>query len=167
MEVIKEVPLRGSEYTDSHSNDHPIIRYVRKTNGKFYIQILAGAFPYYHSLVHYPVTKLLAGSQETPVEKSLKKVCSKSTDWYDHVATTKWMCYVKHTEFGDDPTTYTSTEASKGAPAINPPKYIGKRPGAIGSVGAGSSGPIAGGGGVSRPGLGEIAIEFDREQEAL
>lgn len=168
MEVIKEVPLRGSEYTDSHSNDHPIIRYVRKANGKFYIQILAGAFPYYHSLVHYPVTKLLAGSQETPVEKSLKKVCSKSTDWYDHVATTKWMCYVKHTEFGDDPTSYTSTEASRGAPAVNPPKFIGNRPGAI------SSGPIAeiasasGGSSSSTAVSGGIEVIDDRgEAEAL
>ena len=167
MEVIKEVPLRGSEYTDSHSNDHPIIRYVRKANGKFYIQILAGAFPYYHSLVHYPVTKLLAGSQETPVEKSLKKVCSKSTDWYDHVATTKWMCYVKHTEFGDDPTSYTSTEASRGAPAVNPPKFIGNRPGAI------SSGPIseiasASGGSSSTAVSGGIEVTDDRgEAKAL
>jgi len=134
-EVIKEVPLRGSEYQDNQTNSHPIIRYIRKPNGKFYIQILAGAYPYYHAPVHYPVVQEYHERQGNTglnaVEKSLEKICSKSADWYNHVATTKWMCYVKHTEFGSDPSEYIQTETSKGLPAINPTKsnsnrYVGR-----------------------------------------
>lgn len=154
---LKNIPLRGSEYMDIHEkNDHPIIRYVRKSDGKFYVQILAGAFPYYHSLVHYPVVKELTdknGETENAVIESMKKVCSKSQDWYNHVASTKWMCYVKHTEFGNDPTDYLSTELTRGAPAINPPKYIGNKPfnPFYPALPGGATGPIVGGGGGLKP----------------
>ena len=123
------IPLRGSEYTNNEKDSYPIIRYIRKIDGKFYIQVLAGAFPYYHSLPHYPVVKkLTTPSTPTIVETSLQKVCSQELDWYNHVASTKWVCYIKHTEFGQDPTEYTSTENTKGAPATGPIKSVGDKP---------------------------------------
>jgi hypothetical protein len=116
------IPLRGSEYSTNELSNYPRIRYVRKVDGKFYIQVLAGAFPYYHSLVHYPAIKELEKCTTTMqtqglcvgrvVENSLKKICGKSTDWYNHVASTKWMCHIKHTQFGSDPIEYTETETT-------------------------------------------------------
>jgi hypothetical protein len=153
------IPLRGSEYTNTERSNYPKIRYVRKSNGKFYIQILAGAFPYYHSVLHYPAIKEL--EECTPamndagecigrsVVNSLEKICSKSADWYNHVASTKWICYVKHTQFGDDPTSYIETESTKQVIKGPNQKIYGsgknKNPGTGGGSGQyqGSAGEVA------------------------
>jgi hypothetical protein len=164
------IPLRGSEYVESENSNYPSIRYIRKPDGKFYIQVLAGAFPYYHSVVHYPTTRLLTPSGvENPVEKSLKQVCSKSNDWYNHVATTKWTCVIKHTQFGSDSSEYINTEADKSktiAPqssivGSNPP---GKKPSVYNPGSIYEGGGISGGsgGGINRPGDG-ISIEVETE----
>jgi len=133
----KILPLRGSEYSDIENNNYPTLRYVRKADGKFYIQILAGAFPYYHSIVHFPTLNELENC--TPQDRSdnlcnkvvadsLLSVCSKNTDWYNHVATTKWVCHIKHTEFGDSPTEYSQTEEIKQKITGSGSKYVGKKP---------------------------------------
>ena len=126
------IPLRGSEYTDIEKENYPKIRYVRKSDGKFYVQILAGAFPYFHSVVHYPTVKELETCVSGEVcngklvASSLKNVCSKSSDWYNHVATTKWVCYIKHTEFGNDSSAFLQTENIKQAATGINPRYVGK-----------------------------------------
>ena len=157
------IPLRGSEYTNIEKENYPKIRYVRKSNGKFYVQILAGAFPYFHSVVHYPAVKELEACPPgsvcngRTVVDSLASVCSKSSDWYNHVATTKWVCYVKHTEFGNDSSEFLQTESTKQSITGPNEKYVGKTPQSItavynpivpiGTVGI----PIAESGGASRP----------------
>lgn len=124
-----KVPFRGSEYVENNIKDHPLIRYIRKPNGKFYIQILAGAFPYYHAVVHNPVTQhLTPGTQETPTEYSLRQICSKNPEWYKHVATTKWTCYIKHTEFGSDSSDYTSLNTEKSYLVPQRSSVVGGRP---------------------------------------
>ena len=133
----KILPLRGSEYSDIENNNYPTLRYIRKADGKFYIQILAGAFPYYHSIVHFPTLNELENCtpQDTSdnlcnkvVADSLLSVCSKNTDWYNHVATTKWVCHIKHTQFGDSPTEYSQTEEIKQKITGSGSKYVGKKP---------------------------------------
>jgi hypothetical protein len=165
---IKEVPLRGTEYSLSEKDNYPIIRYVRKANGRFYIQILAGAFPYYHAIPHYPVVKQLTESGSDLIKDSLNKICTKHKSWYNHVSTTKWMCYIKHTELGSDPTDYIATENSKGAPAIKPSKYIGKTPSAYGGSTASGSGSVIANVSANRLGTGIInPITVTPTNEAL
>ena len=98
------IPLRGAEYSTSEKQSYPTYRTIRKANGKYYLQILAGAFPYFHSVVHLPAIKGVSrnDNQDSAVEDSLLKVCSKNIDWYNHVATTKWTCLVKHTQFSQN-----------------------------------------------------------------
>ena len=164
------IPLRGSEYSTNELSNYPRIRYVRKVDGKFYIQVLAGAFPYYHSLVHYPAIKELEKCTTTMqtqglcvgrvVENSLKKICGKSTDWYNHVASTKWMCHIKHTQFGSDPIEYTETETTKQIITGPNQKYIGKTP--QGSIYAVIGNPNTGTGnglGISNPAVGSVVEE--------
>ena len=133
--------MRGLQYqffkenpADSHGqlsevDDYPIIRTIRKNNGKFYIQILAGAFPYYHPLVHEPVLERLGYLNEFGL-KWRNKICNKTSNWFNFVATTKWTCYVKHTEFSTELPEWRRTQTTKGIvsgiggkpPAIKNPK---------------------------------------------
>ena len=124
------IPLRGAEYSESEKMSYPTYRTIRKANGKYYLQILAGAFPYFHSVVHLPVIKGLSqnDNQESAVEDSLKKVCSKNIDWYNHVATTKWTCLVKHTQFSQNLPEWKSLTNTKGVNQTVKPIIIG-RPG--------------------------------------
>ena len=164
------IPLRGSEYSTNELSNYPRIRYVRKVDGKFYIQVLAGAFPYYHSLVHYPAIKELEKCTTTMqtqglcvgrvVENSLKKICGKSTDWYNHVASTKWMCHIKHTQFGSDPIEYTETETTKQIITGPNQKYIGKPPqGSISEVIGNPNTGTGNGLGISNPVVGSVEEE--------
>jgi hypothetical protein len=128
------------DFSHIEKENYPKIRYVRKSDGKFYVQILAGAFPYFHSVVHYPAVKELEACPPgsvcngRAVVDSLASVCSKSSDWYNHVATTKWVCYVKHTEFGNDSSDFLQTESTKQAITGPNEKYVGKRPESITAV---------------------------------
>jgi len=104
------VPMRGLQYAYykrdpsknfgiiSEVDDYPIIRTIRKNNGKFYVQILAGAFPYYHPLVHESLLNHLGYKDYGLVWRN--KICNGTPNWYNYLATTKWTCYVKHTQFG-------------------------------------------------------------------
>jgi len=106
------IPFRGLQYQyakfkpgktygiSAEVDDYPIIRTIRKNNGKFYIQILAGAFPYYHPLVHEPVIYLL--NLNSNFNSSLawrNAICNRQSNWFNYVATTKWSCHIKHTQF--------------------------------------------------------------------
>lgn len=146
IEPIK-IPFRGSEYSETNIKDHPVIRYIRKPNGKFYIQILAGAFPYYHSVVHNPVTQHLTPTdQETPTEYSLRQICKKNPEWYKHVSTTKWTCHIKHTEFGSDSSDYVNTVIEKSDIVPTQSSVVGGRPPGSKPKNPGSSSPYVYGG---------------------
>ena len=104
------IPMRGLQYqfykkdpnntfgVMSEVDDYPIIRTIRKNNGKFYVQILAGAFAYYHPLVHEAVLKKI-GVLSTFGLVWRNEICNKVSNWYNYMASTKWTCYIKHTEF--------------------------------------------------------------------
>ncbi len=136
------VPMRGLQYqffkknpdnafgVMSEVDDYPVIRTIRKNDGKFYIQILAGAFAYYHKLVHEAVLKKLDALPGAGLSWR-NKICNKDAEWYKYIATTKWTCYVKHTEFAvnipgwsiiqDNSTAGTGTSGKK-------PTVIGAKP---------------------------------------
>jgi len=105
------IPVRGAEYGDTELDSYPVINIIRKSNGKFYAQIKAGAFPYYHAIPHYPVIENLGGIDGFIA--SFMKVCDRSTDWYNHVATTEWVCKVKHTQLSTTPTNYQTNSLVK------------------------------------------------------
>ena len=144
LNVEKIIPLRGAEYSTSEKQSYPTYRTIRKANGKYYLQILAGAFPYFHSVVHLPAIKGVSGNanQDGAVEESLKKVCSKNIDWYNHVATTKWTCLVKHTQFSQNLTDYKSLVNAKAVNVIGKPVIIGRSGNIINASGASSGRPI-------------------------
>jgi hypothetical protein len=146
------IPMRGLQYASYKKNpasttgiisevdEYPIIRTIRKNDGKFYIQILAGAFPYYHLLVHEPLIKKLDDYNGTNFVNDIgnswrNKICNRlntTTDgWWNYLATTKWTCTVKHTELAknlsgwkrvnDTSTTGTGSAGKK-------PVVIGRNP---------------------------------------
>jgi hypothetical protein len=142
LNVEKIIPLRGAEYSTSEKQSYPTYRTIRKADGKYYLQILAGAFPYFHSVVHLPAIKGVSkgDNQDSAVEESLKKVCSKNIDWYNHVATTKWTCLVKHTQFSQNIPEWKSLVNTKPVNQIGKPVIIGRPGPAIINVGANSGG---------------------------
>ena len=149
----KIIPLRGAEYSVSEKLSYPTYRTIRKANGKYYLQILAGAFPYFHSVVHLPAIKGVSkgDNQESAVEESLKKVCSKNIDWYNHVATTKWTCLVKHTQFSQNIPEWKALKNTKPVYQTDKPIIVG-RPGPTIISTSGSSG---------RPVLTPTQIDFE------
>jgi len=140
--VEQIIPLRGAEYSTSEKQSYPTYRTVRKANGKYYLQILAGAFPYFHSVVHLPAIKGVSknDNQDGAVEESLLKVCSKNIDWYNHVATTKWTCLVKHTQFSQNIPEWKSLVNAKAVNQIGKPVIIGRPGPATINAGANSGG---------------------------
>ena len=135
------VPMRGLQYAYykrdpsknfgviSEVDDYPIIRTIRKNNGKFYVQILAGAFPYYHPLVHEPLLNHLGYKDYGLVWRN--QICNRTSNWYNYVATTKWTCYVKHTQFGSNIPGWTrvnETSATGTGSAGKKPIVIGRNP---------------------------------------
>lgn len=134
------IPFRGLQYQyakfkpgkgygiSAEVDDYPIIRTIRKNNGKFYIQILAGAFPYYHPLVHEPILYALG----IPITESLhitwrNAICNRASNWFNYVATTKWTCHIKHTQLGQNTITWQQPQSSIIGPS-KPPKVIGREP---------------------------------------
>ena len=105
------IPVRGAEYGDIELDNYPVINIIRKPDGKFYAQIKAGAFPYYHAIPHYPVIQRLGGI--SGFKAILMKVCDKSTDLYNHVATTEWVCKVKHNQLSTTPNNYQTNSLVK------------------------------------------------------
>ena len=107
----------------------PYIRTIRKNDGKFYVQILAGAFPYYHPLVHEPLLYHLGYKDYGLVWRN--RICNRTSNWYNYLATTKWTCYVKHTQFGTNIPGWTrvneTSEAGTGS-AGKKPIIIGQNP---------------------------------------
>jgi hypothetical protein len=135
------IPLRGAEYSTTEKMSYPTYRTIRKANGKYYLQILAGAFPYFHSVVHLSAIKGVSGNnnQDGAVEESLLKVCSKNIDWYNHVATTKWTCLIKHTQFSQNIPEWKALTNTKGVNQTGKPVIVG-RPGIANVPAVGSSG---------------------------
>jgi hypothetical protein len=135
------VPMRGLQYAYykrdpskdfgiiSEVDDYPIIRTIRKNDGKFYVQILAGAFPYYHPLVHEPLLYHLGYKDYGLVWRN--RICNRTSNWYNYLATTKWTCYVKHTQFGTNIPGWTrvnETSESGTGSAGKKPIIIGQNP---------------------------------------
>jgi hypothetical protein len=135
------VPMRGLQYAYykrdpsknfgiiSEVDDYPIIRTIRKNNGKFYVQILAGAFPYYHPLVHESLLNHLGYKDYGLVWRN--KICNGTPNWYNYLATTKWTCYVKHTQFGTNIPGWTrvnETSATGTGSVGKKPIIIGQNP---------------------------------------
>jgi hypothetical protein len=135
------VPMRGLQYAYykrdpskdfgiiSEVDDYPIIRTIRKNDGKFYVQILAGAFPYHHPLVHEPLLYHLGYKDYGLVWRN--RICNRTSNWYNYLATTKWTCYVKHTQFGTNIPGWTrvnETSESGTGSAGKKPIIIGQNP---------------------------------------
>jgi hypothetical protein len=146
------IPMRGLQYASYKKNpasttgiisevdEYPIIRTIRKNDGKFYIQILAGAFPYYHLLVHEPLIKKLDDYNGTTFVNDIgnswrNKICNRlnttSDGWWNYLATTKWTCTVKHTELAKNLPGWkrvNETSESGTGSAGKKPVVIGRNP---------------------------------------
>jgi hypothetical protein len=134
------IPFRGLQYQyakfkpgksygiSAEVDDYPIIRTIRKNNGKFYIQILAGAFPYYHPLVHEPALWIIGLSDESLNWRNA--VCNRVSNWFNYVATTKWSCYVKHTQFSQNTLSWQLPQGLTGSDSTGKqkPVVIGRIP---------------------------------------
>lgn len=135
------IPMRGLQYAFhkkkqgldtgvlAEVDDYPIMRTIRKNDGKFYIQILAGAFPYYHPLVHEPILKKL-GIQGNYDLEWRNQICRKSSQWFNYVATTKWTCVVKHTQLSSNIGDWAAAlpPTSSGGGTESKPIVIGRNP---------------------------------------
>jgi hypothetical protein len=135
------IPMRGLQYAFhkkkqgldtgilAEVDDYPIMRTVRKNDGKFYIQILAGAFPYYHPLVHEPILKKI-GIQGNYDLEWRNQICRKSSQWFNYVATTKWTCVVKHTQLSTNIGDWAAAlpPTSSGGGTESKPIVIGRSP---------------------------------------
>ena len=88
-------------------------------------------------MVHLPAIKGVSrnDNQDSAVEDSLLKVCSKNIDWYNHVATTKWTCLVKHTQFSQNLPDYKKLVNTTAGNQTGKPIIISRSGGSISTNG--------------------------------
>jgi hypothetical protein len=59
------------------------------------------------------------------------QICNRTSNWYNYLATTKWTCYVKHTQFGTNIPGWTrvnETSTTGTGSAGKKPVVIGRNP---------------------------------------